>query len=137
MTATDTQDITQMNKTHILEVIASVVLLAACSKAPPATPPTQPEVVQGPVPTTDEALAAIARYAPHSHKVCYDSEWGYFLDYGPTPAKVDDDLHGIWLIQNVVFHKSVNNTFFIDNIDQNSWIAVQPDLNNLPCKLVS
>lgn len=121
---------------HAALMLALAACFGGCEKKVDITPALPPPVVEE-VPTTDQALAAVARFYNHSKRVCYDADWGYFLDYGkPLTGKEEDDgmMHGNYLIQNVKFHKSSNGTFFIDNIPDDKMISVSPDLNALPCK---
>jgi len=126
------------------EFTASVILtcwvsvwLLGCSKKEEA-PAAPPVVAQAPdpEPTVDEGIVALLRSHPHSKKVCYDSEWGYYIFYSVLPDGAADDgmLHGTFLVQNIKFRQSANKTWFNDAIAENKYITVYPDVINLPCK---
>lgn len=121
----------------IIVWLAIAMCVSGCWKKEVVAPPPVPTTIPEPIPTENEALTAVARYFPHSKRVCYDPAWGYFLDYGHSlMAKEEDDgmMHGNYLVRDVKFHKSSNGTFFIDNIPDEGLIPVSPDLNNLTCK---
>jgi hypothetical protein len=121
--------------------VLGTLIITRKTEAPPRSlvpPPAEVTTVKEPVPLVDEALAAVARSHPHSKKVCYDPDWGYFLDYGklPDPNTPDDGfLHGTLLIQDIVFHRSANGTFWMNRIDDNKYISLFPDLSGLTCKV--
>ncbi len=130
-----------MKKLITLALIAT--LLVGCSKRDAEEKKTEPPqqaqaVVVAEAPTTQESIIAVLRGHPNSIQVCHEPNFtGYLLDYGPLlpPGKEDDNLmHGWFLIQDVKFYKSANNTWFIGDQKNEAYIRVYPDTTGLTCK---
>lgn len=127
--------------TAALMLLTSITLVA-CGKKVESTP-IPAAVASAPVvvdqPTEDQALAAILRGHPNSHRACVDGlrENSFFLDYGPPlapGAEEDGKYHGWLLLDRVEFYKTSNNTWFITIQKDEKYITVYPDVNGLNCK---
>lgn len=126
-----------MRSVATVALLAALTGLAGCGKKP-----AEPVATTDPVataasdvaPTVDQALDAVLRGHPRSLKVCYETKYdGYFLYYGP----ISDDtskLSGWLFIQNISFHLSTNNTFFITAQPDKNYVTTFPDVAGLPCK---
>lgn len=118
---------------HVAALAALCLLsMYGCAKKEAVTPGAPTEQ-----PSQEAAMAAILRGHPNSLRVCADIAWnGYMLDYGPMPAPsapADGRMHGWYLLQNVVFNKSANNTWFISTQPDANYFVVYPDVTGLPC----
>ena len=118
-----------------LLVVLSIATLIGCGKK------EEPAVVAVPVETTpsiSEAIDAVVRSHPNALQVCYDSKQnGFFLDYGPllpAGAAEDNKFHGWWILRNVNYFQSANNSWFVADQPVTDYTQVYPVIDGLPCK---
>lgn len=126
-----------MRSAATIALLAALLGLAGCGKKPAEPATANESAVAATVdvaPTVDQAIDAVLRGHPRSLKACYETKYdGYFLYYGP----VSDDtskLSGWLFIQNISFHLSTNNTFFITAQPDKNYVTAFPDVTGLPCK---
>ena len=126
-----------MRSVTAIALSAALIGLAGCTKKaaePVAVNEPNATATADVAPTVDQAIDAVLRGHPRSQKVCYETKYdGYFLYYGP----ISDDttkLSGWFLIQNIGFYQSTNNTFFISTQPDKNYVTVFPDVTGLPCK---
>lgn len=115
--------------------MAAILGLSACGKREEPVAVSTPAV--SPSPTVDEAITAVVRGHPHSLTVCYDQPLnGYFVHYKDAVdgAEPDGNYHGWYFLQKIDFYKAANNTWFIGNQPESSYVVVYPDVTGLPCK---
>lgn len=120
----------------LLAACLLVPVLMACTEKQDVPPPAVVAVVAT-LPTIEEGVIAVVRGHPHSTKVCHEPAFaGYFIHYKEKVdgAPEDDHFHGWYIVQNMKFYKSSNNTWFIGDNEAKDYVVVYPDITGLTCK---
>jgi len=128
--------------TTALCMLVPLGLIACGKKAEKTTQPPPAKVVAKPAEpqaTAAEMISAMLRGHPNSKQVCVDGERerAFFLDYGPLlPIGVvpDGKFHGWYFIEKVDFYKTSNNTWFITDQKDDTYLQVYPDVTGLTCR---
>lgn len=88
-------------------------------------------------PTYEQALSAMSRSLDRVNSVCLDGirNSAFFVHFSETDYPDHTNLfRGWYLVENVEFYKTSNNTWFITEIPDNKFTKVFPDVTGLQCK---
>lgn len=124
----------------IIPILFIVALLVGCGKKEetPITPNKTAvvEEVKANTPSVDQELAAMLRGHYHATKICFsrNANKDTFFIFWP-PGQPDDGLyHGWYFITDVPFYNTQANTWFIQEMSDDNYIQVYPDVTGLTCK---
>lgn len=128
-----------------LIALALAVCLVACGdkKEPPKTVEIPPESTASaasalvtPIPTGAEMLSAMKRGFDRTNQICIntiDNKTSFFIDFkeDPDPTK----FSGWYYIEKISFYRTQANTWYVQDIPDDQFIKVYPDVTGLQCKV--
>lgn len=124
---------------RVLLGLMLAVGLAACGKKVEEKIPEKVEAapVVKEEATQEQKLAAMVRPYDRLVRACADglrNNSFFVLFKAPPDGQTEGLFVGWYLIENVEFYKTSNNTWFITELPDKDFVKVYPDVTGLACK---